>query len=67
MIELQPLACADSEQFITDNQEAFNYGVLVEFGRRDDKDEVASLPWCAATTATTRRRISAKGRGIRHV
>lgn len=36
MIELQPLACADREQFIKDNQEAFNYGALVEFGRRDD-------------------------------
>lgn len=39
MIELQPLACADREQFIKDNQEAFNYGALVEFGRRDDHFE----------------------------
>lgn len=39
MIELQPLACADREQFIKDNQEAFNYGALVEFGCRDDHFE----------------------------
>lgn len=26
----------DREQFIADNQEAFNYGALEEFGRRDD-------------------------------
>lgn len=39
MIELQPLACADRGQFIKDNQEAFNYGALVEFGRRDDHFE----------------------------
>ena len=29
----------DREQFITDNQEAFNYGALEEFGRRDDHFE----------------------------
>ena len=30
---------SDREQFILDNQEAFNYGALVEFGRRDDHFE----------------------------
>ena len=33
-ITLIPLAPEDHEQFILDNQEAFNYGALEEFGRR---------------------------------
>ena len=36
---LIPLKSNDREQFITDNQEAFNYGALEEFGRRDDHFE----------------------------
>ena len=39
MIELKPLHPSDREQFILDNQEAFNYGALEEFGRRDDHFE----------------------------
>ncbi len=39
MIELKPLVYSDREQFIKDNQEAFNYGALEEFGRRDDHFE----------------------------
>ena len=39
MIELKPLAPSDREQFIKDNQEAFNYGALEEFGLRDDHFE----------------------------
>ena len=39
MIELRPLAPSDREQFIKYNQEAFNYGALEEFGRRDDHFE----------------------------
>ena len=39
MIELKPLAADDREQFITDNQEAFNYGAMEEFGLRDDHFE----------------------------
>ena len=35
-VQLCPLADNDREQFILDNQEAFNYGALEEFGRRDD-------------------------------
>jgi len=35
-IQLLPLAPEDREKFICDNQEAFNYGALEEFGRRDD-------------------------------
>ena len=39
MVELRPLHPSDREQFILDNQEAFNYGALKEFGRRDDHFE----------------------------
>ena len=38
-IKLVPLERDDREQFILDNQEAFNYGALEEFGRRDDHFE----------------------------
>ena len=38
-VALVPLAPDDREQFILDNQEAFNYGALEEFGRRDDRFE----------------------------
>ncbi len=39
MVELIPLHPSDREQFILDNQEAFNYGALEEFGRRNDHFE----------------------------
>ena len=38
-IKLVPLTEDDREKFILDNQEAFNYGALQEFGRRDDHFE----------------------------
>ena len=38
-ITLVPLSPADREQFILDNQEAFNYGALEEFGMRDSHFE----------------------------
>ena len=38
-IMLVPLDPEDRAQFISDNQEAFNYGALEEFGRRDDHFE----------------------------
>lgn len=38
-IRLLPLTLDDREQFILDNQEAFNYDALEEFGRRDDHFE----------------------------
>ena len=38
-IKLVPLHPDDREQFILDNQEAFNYGALEEFGLRDDHFE----------------------------
>ncbi|AFI62257.1 Uncharacterized protein BANIM336_00390 [Bifidobacterium animalis subsp. animalis IM386] len=36
---LVPLTDEDREQFVLDNQEAFNYGALEEFGRRDNHFE----------------------------
>ena len=38
-VKLVPLTADDREQFILDNQEAFNYGALEEFGLRDDHFE----------------------------
>ena len=38
-IKLIPLQSDDREQFILDNQEAFNYGALEEFGLRDNHFE----------------------------
>ena len=38
-ISLLPLQDDDREQFIRDNQEAFNYGAMVEFGLRDNRFE----------------------------
>ena len=38
-VELRPLEASDKEQFIKDNQEAFNYGALEEFGMRDNHFE----------------------------
>ena len=38
-IKLLALRSDDREQFILDNQEAFNYGALEEFGLRDDHFE----------------------------
>ena len=38
-IMLVPLETDDREQFITDNQRAFNYGALEEFGMRDSHFE----------------------------
>ena len=38
-IKLSLLKPEDREQFILDNQEAFNYGALEEFGLRDDHFE----------------------------
>ena len=35
-VTLVPLALDDREQFILDNQWAFKYGAMVEFGERDD-------------------------------
>ena len=45
-VTLVPLTPDDREQFIQDNQEAFNYGALEEFGLRDnhfeENDEIIS-------------------------
>ena len=39
MVTLKLLSEDDKEQFILDNQEAFNYGALEEFGLRDSHFE----------------------------
>ena len=39
MVELRKLEQSDREQFIKDNQEAFNYVTMEEFGMRDDHYE----------------------------
>ena len=36
IVQLRPLEHSDREQFFLDNQEAFNYGALEEFGLRDN-------------------------------
>ncbi len=38
-ITLAPLTGEDREQFVLDNQEAFRFGALEEFGRRDEHFE----------------------------
>lgn len=38
-VKLLPLQAEDKEQFILDNQEAFRYGALEEFGLRDEHFE----------------------------
>ena len=38
-VKLMPLEASDRSQFILDNQEAFNFGALKEFGLRDDHFE----------------------------
>ena len=38
-ITLQPLQADDREQFVLDNQEAFRYGAIEEFGLRDEHYE----------------------------
>ena len=39
VVTLTKLKEDDLEQFVVDNQEAFKYGALEEFGRRDDHFE----------------------------
>ena len=38
-VQLVLLETSDREQFIRDNQEAFNYGAMEEFGCRDEHFE----------------------------
>ena len=38
-VQLVPLESSDREQFIKDNQGAFNYGAMEEFGCRDEHFE----------------------------
>ena len=39
VVQLLPLEESDKEQFVTDNQTAFNYGAMEEFGLRDNHFE----------------------------
>lgn len=39
IIELEPLKQEDRNQFVLDNQKAFNFGALEEFGKRDNHFE----------------------------
>lgn len=39
IVQLRSLEHSDREQFVLDNQEAFNYGALEEFGLRDNHFE----------------------------
>lgn len=39
IVRLVPLEKSGREQFIVDNQEAFNYGAMEEFGLRDNHFE----------------------------
>ncbi|HBF7898020.1 GNAT family N-acetyltransferase [Clostridioides difficile] len=39
IVQLLPLEDCDREQFIKDNQEAFNFGAMEEFGLRDEHFE----------------------------
>ena len=39
IVQLLPLEKSDREQFIIDNQRAFNYGAMEEFGLRDNHFE----------------------------
>ena len=38
-VSLVPLADSERELFVKENQNAFNYGALMEFGLRDDHFE----------------------------
>ncbi|MGT2679849.1 GNAT family N-acetyltransferase [Streptococcus ratti] len=53
VVELIPLCMEDKEQFILDNQEAFTYGALEEFGRRNDHFEEGGEIISRATIANS--------------
>ena len=52
-IKLLALTFDEREQFVLDNQEAFNLGALEEFGRRDDhfdeEGEIISRKECSGS------------------
>ena len=60
-VQLIPLESSDREQFIKDNQEAFNYGALEEFGQRDDHFE----EYCEIISYDTISRAIAEGTAFR--
>ena len=44
-VTLVPLTADDREQFILDNQWAFKYGAIEEFGKRDDHVDSKDRPY----------------------
>ena len=61
-VTLAPLTANDREQFILDNQWAFKYGALEEFGRRDDhvdgdgelsREKPLNIAWMSQATRFT--------------
>ena len=65
-VQLIPLETSDREQFIRDNQEAFNYGALEEFGQRDDhfEETARSSPMRLFPVRSTRVQLSGSCRTI---
>jgi len=53
---LEQLKSDDREQFILDNQEAFNYGAMVEFGLRDNNFEELTPLFCELDHLTIKTR-----------
>ena len=71
-VTLVPLTNDDREQFILDNQWAFKYGAIEEFGKRDDHldfDERSSLakPSSIASTRQIAKPTASLWRGRRSV
>ena len=70
-VTLAPLEADDREQFILDNQWAFKYGAMLEFGERDDhidcNGEIISrktIEHCIDTPNSETYRIIADGRKV---
>ncbi len=70
-VELIPLSSDDREQFILDNQWAFKYGAMMEFGARDDHldgdGEIISrrtIEHCMDTKGNETYRIVVEGRRV---
>ncbi|MDD7424458.1 MAG: hypothetical protein PUK31_05575, partial [Candidatus Methanomethylophilaceae archaeon] len=68
-VELVPLTDDDMDAFITENQEAFRFGAVEEFGLRDDhlddKGEIISRSTIERSIAEgTAYRIVSEGRRV---
>lgn len=61
-VTLRPLSIEDRNQFILDNQAAFNYGSMLEFGLRNDKmEEDGETIHIIHPSAAHQNRIQRKG------